>query len=79
MELESLIQSEVRKAYHLISLISGIQYRAQMSLSSEKKQTHGHGEQTWLPRGRERDGLGVWSYCMQTVAFGVDKQVDPAI
>ena len=28
----------------------------------QRKETHGHGEQTWLPRERERDwdGLGVW-------------------
>ena len=38
---------------------------AQTNLSAEKKQTHGHGEQTcgWRTRGkgeRERDGLGIW-------------------
>ena len=26
----------------------------QMSLSMKQKQTHGHREQTWLPRGRRR-------------------------
>jgi len=36
---------------------------AQMNLSTEKKQTHGHGEQTCGfqgGRGMEWDGLGVW-------------------
>ena len=34
-----------------------------MNLSTEKKQTHGHGEQTCDCQGgagREWDGLGVW-------------------
>ena len=48
-----------------------------MNLSTEKKQTHGLGEQTcgcqggW---GGEWDGQGVWGQQMQTIAFGVDKQ-----
>ena len=36
---------------------------AQMNLSTEKKQTHGHGEQTCgcqMAAGREWVGLGVW-------------------
>ena len=41
MELETLILSEVsqkdKDKYHMISLISGISYRAQMNLSTEKK------------------------------------------
>jgi len=40
MELETLILSEVKSEkdkYHMISLISGIQYTAQMNLSTEKK------------------------------------------
>ena len=41
MELEILVLSEVsqkeKDKYHVISLISGIQYRAQMNLSTEKK------------------------------------------
>ena len=48
--LETLILSEVgqkeKDKYHVIPLISGIQYMAQMSLSTEEKQTHGHEEQT---------------------------------
>ena len=27
-----------------------------------------------LQGGRQWDGLGVWSWWMQTIAFGVDKQ-----
>ena len=39
MELETLILSEVgqKDKYHMISLISGIQYTEQMNLSTEKK------------------------------------------
>ena len=41
MELETLILSEVsqkkKDKYHMISLISGIEYLAQMNLSTEKK------------------------------------------
>ena len=36
-----------RDKYHMLSLISGISYMAQMNLSTKKKQTHGHGEQTY--------------------------------
>ena len=50
MELETLIVSEENQKekdkYQMISLISGIQYMAQMNLSTEKKETHGYGEQT---------------------------------
>ena len=50
MELETLILSEVsqkeKDKHHVISLISGISYKAQRNLSTEEKQTHGHGEQT---------------------------------
>ena len=41
MELETLILSEVsqeeKDKYHMISLISGIYYMAQLNLSTEKK------------------------------------------
>uniref|UniRef100_A0A8W4FMT1 DUF1725 domain-containing protein n=1 Tax=Sus scrofa TaxID=9823 RepID=A0A8W4FMT1_PIG len=39
MELETLILSELsqKDKYHMISLISGIYYKAQMNLSAEKK------------------------------------------
>ena len=50
MELEVLILSEIsqkeKDKSHMISLISGIYYVAQMNLSTEKKLTHGHGEET---------------------------------
>ena len=48
MELETLILCEVsqkeKDKYHMMSLIAGIYYMAQMNLSTEKKQTHGHEE-----------------------------------
>ena len=41
MEIETLILSEIsqkeKDKYHMISLISGISYTAQMNLSTEKK------------------------------------------
>ena len=45
----------------MISLISEIQHMAQMNLLTEKKQTHGHGEQTVVAKGEgaEWDGLGI--------------------
>ena len=60
-ELETLILSEVsqkeKDKYHMISLISGISYMAQMNLSTEKKQSHGCGEQICpFQEGRGRSG-----------------------
>ena len=47
---------------------------AQIDLSTEQKQAHGRGEQTYGCRGdgegREWDGLGVWGQQMQTITFG---------
>ena len=53
--------------YHMISLITGISYPAQMNISSEKKINHGLGEETcgYLMggggSGRERE-LGLISH-----------------
>jgi len=75
MELEILILSEVRQKekdkYHMISLISGIQYMTQMKLPTGKNLENRlvvakESEREW-------DGLGVWGWQMQTIAFGVDK------
>ena len=61
MALKILILSEVgqkeKDKHHMISLICGIQYIAQMNLSTEKKQPHGHGEQTYACEG-EGEGMG---------------------
>ena len=44
----------------MILLISGIKYMAQMYLSTEKKQTHGRGEQTC---SCQRGGSGIdWEF-----------------
>ena len=60
MELETFILSKVsqkeKDKYHMISLISGMYYMAQMTLSIEKEQTHGIGEQTFGCQG----GGGEW-------------------
>ena len=66
MELETLILSEVSQKekgkYHMMSLTSGIQYKAQMNLSTEKKimdlenrlvVANGEGERV--------GGWGAWS------------------
>ena len=48
-----------------------------MNLTTEKKQTHGHGEQTCGYQGRGRlgrEGLGVWDEQRQTVIYRMDKQ-----
>ena len=48
-----------------------------MNLSTEKKQTNGHEEQTCGCQGGgvwERNGVGVWDQQMQTIEFGMDKQ-----
>ena len=67
MQLETLTLSErsqeEKDQYHMISLICGIYSLAQMTLPTNKKQTHGHKRtDQWLPRGRgkKRDGWGVW-------------------
>ena len=66
MELETLILSEVsqkeKDKYHMISLISGIKYTSQMNLSTEKKQTHGHGEQTYGCQEREGESGMDWEF-----------------
>ena len=67
MELETLILSEVsqkeKDQCHMISLICGIYYKTQMNLSTEKKQTHGHREQTCGCQGRGMDGEFGVSRC----------------
>ena len=55
---------------------------AQMNLSTEQKQTHRCGEQTWGCQGggrREWDGGGVWGQQVQTVTFRMEKQQGPAV
>ena len=80
MELENLILSEMsqkdKDKYHMISLITGIYYPAQMNISSEKKSWTWRRD-LWLPdgRGREWEGSGAWAYQSQR---RVDLQRDPA-
>ena len=47
-----------------------------MNLSAEKKQTHGHGEQTCGCQGGGGGSRMDWEFVlqMQTIGFGVDKQ-----
>ena len=74
MELETLILSEVSQKetdkYHMLELISRIQYMAQMNLSTEKKQTHVENRLVVAKREGERVGwtgnLGLVdaNYCL---------------
>ena len=53
-----------------------------MNLSIEQKQNHKHKRtDLWWPRGRreEEDGLGVWSYQMQTITFRMDNPGGPTV
>ena len=63
MELETLILSEVSQKendkYHMISLISGIQYTAQRNLSTEKKKVLDLENRCVVAKG-EGEGLGAW-------------------
>ena len=53
---------------------------AQMNLSPEKKHSRTWRTDLGLPRGRERDREGEFGVprCKLYIAFGVDKQRDPA-
>ena len=71
MELETLTLSELshKEKDKYISLISGMLHMAQMNISTEKKQTHGHGQQTCgcLGEGSGMDwslGLVDANYCI---------------
>jgi len=65
MQLETLILSEVsqkvKDKYHMISLISAIEYIAQLNLSTEKKLMDLENRLV-VAKGRRRewDGLGIW-------------------
>ena len=66
MGLETPILSEAspkeKDKYHTLSLIYGIEYMAQMNLSTEQKQTHGLGEQTCgCQEGKGRSGMD-WEF-----------------
>ena len=78
MELETLTINEVKQKekdkYHMISLISGIQYTAQIKLSIEKNLWTWRTD-LWLPDGREWEGLGAWGYQTQ---LRITLQGDPA-
>ena len=65
MELETLILSEVSQKeedkYHMMSLIIGIYYTAQMIISTEKRIIHLEDKFVLTKqRGREWEGSGAW-------------------
>ena len=59
--IPSEVSEKEKNRYH-ISLISRMYYTAQMNLSTKKKQTHGHGEETCgCHGGREGNGMD-WDF-----------------
>ena len=67
MPLEMIILSEIsqkeKDKYHMMSLICGLYNMAQMNLSTKRKQTRRHKEQTCGYQGGGawgRDGVGGW-------------------
>ena len=65
MELETLFLSELsqkeKDKHHMISLVSGIQYKAQMNLSTEKKIMDLWNRLVFAKgEGREWGGWGAW-------------------
>ena len=64
MELDTLILSEVsqkeKATYHMTSLISEIQYTAQMNLSTEGNSRISKTD-VWLLREREREREREWN------------------
>ena len=61
MELETHTKRSELERQIQISLISRIKYMVQMNLSTEKKQTHGYGEQTCCQGGRGGSGMD-WEF-----------------
>ena len=52
------VSQKEKDKYHMISLISGNQYMAQMNLSTEKKQTHGLCENRLVVAKGEGERVG---------------------
>ena len=52
-----------------------------MNLFKKQKQIHRHREQICgcLGGERERDGLGIWGWQIQTITFRIDKQQGPTV
>ena len=73
MVILSVVSQKEKDKYHMISLISGIQYMAQTNLSTENKLMDLENRLV-VVKGEEWDELGVWGQQIQTVAFGVDEQ-----
>ena len=51
-----------------------------MNLSMKQKQIHWHRDQIsgcCMGGSRERDGLEIWGWWMQTITFRMDKQQGP--
>ena len=84
-ELETLILSEVsqkeKDKYHMISSVyleSNIRHKGTFP---QKRNSWTWRTDLWLPKGKgtEWGGWGAWGAEMQTLAFGMDKQAEPAV
>ena len=56
------------------------QKKIQISLFTKQIQTHRHGKQTWLPKGKGgRDKLGIWNEQIDTTIYKKDNQEGPTV
>ena len=68
------ISQKEKDKYHMIALIRGIQNMAQMSLSTDKKQTHRDIEQTCGCRGGGSGMDGAFGVSRCKLTFRMDGQ-----
>ena len=82
LEVITLNELSQKDKYNLMSLISRNKSMSQMNLSTKQKLTHRHKNQVYGCQGRvrrERNGLGVWGWQMQSITFRMDEQQSPTI
>ena len=86
MQLEIIILSEVsqkeRQIPYDITYVWNQKYGANEPIYKTETDSQTQRTDLWLPRGmggRERNGLGVWGWQMQTTAFRMDNQQGPTV
>ena len=83
IELETLILNEVsqkqKDKYYMIPHIWNLLHGSNESIYG--KETNSWRIDLWLSceKRKKWDGMGVWCQQIQTIAFGVDMQWDPAV
>ena len=56
------------------------QKKIQISLFTKQIQTHRHGKQTWLPKGKGgRNKLRIWNEQIDTTIYKKDNQEGPTV